>query len=480
VSERRRRVSASGRVAIAMTSLLAVAIAALCFIAYVTTLRNLTAEVDRSLLHEAQAYAAAMKGSSDSTSLVDASRGYLQGRTVAVAGPDPILLVVTGGRILSNSTIRLENAAGNVAAAEPTSAPAGFASAKIGNTEYRVLSAPVTESNGRRVGLFQAALSTETSQFIAAGVAGSLAAAGLIVVLIGTALSMWAARASLRPLRNMATGAASITHASPGRRIDYNGPPDELGSLAESLNAMLDRLERSYADQRRFVADASHELRTPVAIMRGNIELLRSGKLGQADAEESLEMLDTESQRMTRLLDELLSLARLEGSRHEFQPLDVHTLLEEGAARAKRLGDRVLDVKCSEGLWINGDPDLLDQALVNVLRNAVAHTADGGHITLSCSASPTWVLLSVTDDGPGIPQADLDRIFDRFYRAQGPRPGNSGGAGLGLAIAKRLIDLHAGEMSAVNVEPKGARFTIALPRMAPPADLGIDVPEADA
>jgi len=269
----------------------------------------------------------------------------------------------------------------------------------------------------------------------------------------------------------MATGAAGITHASPGRRIDYDGPPDELGSLAESLNAMLDRLERSYADQRRFVADASHELRTPVAIMRGNIELLRGGKLSDADSVESLEMLDTESKRMTRLLDELLSLARLEGSRHEFQLLDVRTLLEEGAARARRLGDRVLTVECAGGIWINGDPDLLDQALVNVLRNAVAHTRDGGHITLSCDASPIQVLLSVTDDGPGIPQPDLDRIFDRFYRAQGPRPGDSGGAGLGLAIAKRLIDLHAGQMSAVNVQPTGARFTIALPRMAPPRDL---------
>jgi signal transduction histidine kinase len=269
----------------------------------------------------------------------------------------------------------------------------------------------------------------------------------------------------------MASGAAVITHATPGRRIEYAGPPDELGSLADSLNAMLDRLERSYADQRRFVADASHELRTPVAIMRGNIELLRGGKLSRTDAEESLEMLDTESQRMTRLLDELLSLARLEGSHHEFQLLDVHTLLEEGAARAKRLGDRVLRVECAQGLWINGDPDLLDQALVNVLRNAVAHTVDGGHITLSCHASLTRVMLSVTDDGPGIPQPDLDRIFDRFYRAQGPRPGDSGGAGLGLAIAKRLIDLHAGEMSVVNVQPTGARFTISLPRMAPPHDL---------
>jgi signal transduction histidine kinase len=379
---------------------------------------------------------------------------------------------MASGRVLSNSDLRLETASGNRAALEPSTTPAGFATVRLGGVEYRVLSAPIAAADGSRVGLFQAALSYGTVRFVAASVAGSLAAAGLLVVLVGTALSMWAARASLRPLHRMADDAAGITHASPGGRIAYEGPADELGSLAASLNAMLDRLERSYADQRRFVADASHELRTPVAIMRGNVELLRGGRLSEADADESLEMLEAESLRMTRLLDELLSLARLEGSVHEFQPLEVRTMLEEGAARAQTLGDRVLDVQCNSGVWINGDPDLLDQALVNILRNAVAHTKPGGHITLSCAASLTSVVMSVTDDGPGIPQADLDRIFDRFYRAQGPRPGDSGGAGLGLAIAKRLVDLHSGEMSAVNVSPTGARFSIALPRLAAPAQNG--------
>ena len=452
-----------------MTSVLAVAIAALCFIAYLSTQRNLSAEIDRSLLHEAQAYAAAMKGSTTSTSLVDASRTYLQGRAGAVSGPDPILVVISGGRILSNSQLRLETATGNTASKNPTTAPAGFTTVKLGGTAYRVLTAPIADADGTRVGLFQAGLSEETAQFVAASVAGSLAATGLLVVLVGAALSVWAARASLRPLRVMADNAASITHASPGGRIAYEGPPDELGSLADSLNQMLTRLERSYADQRRFVADASHELRTPVAIMRGNVELLRGGRLSEPDAAESLAMLEDESLRMTRLLDELLSLARLEGSSHEFQPLEVRTMLEEAAARAQRLGDRVLRVECEPDVWINGDPDLLDQALVNIVRNAVAHTQPGGHITLSAVASPTNVVMSVTDDGPGIPQDDLDRIFDRFYRAPGPRPGDSGGAGLGLAIAKRLVDLHAGAMSAVNVSPTGAQFSIALPRLAAPA-----------
>jgi signal transduction histidine kinase len=314
-------------------------------------------------------------------------------------------------------------------------------------------------------------LAEGSAQAVAAGVAGALAAAGVVVVLLGSVLSIWAARRSLAPLTHMAANAAAISLASPGKRMAYDGPPDELGMLAHALNAMLERLEHAYAEQRRFVADASHELRTPVAIVRGNVELLRTGKLGGADALEGLEMIDSESKRMSRLLDELLALARLESSMHTFQPLEVRTILEEGAGRARLLGDRRVTIEGPCHVWTEGDPDLLDQALLNVLKNAVAHTTDGGMIELSCDADDTHVRLTITDDGPGIPEEELARIFDRFYRGQGPRPGDSGGAGLGLAIAQRLVDLHGGSMSAENVEGAGARFTIILPRIVAPEDL---------
>jgi signal transduction histidine kinase len=304
---------------------------------------------------------------------------------------------------------------------------------------------------------------------VALSVAVALAAAGVLVVLGGAFASVWAARHSLTPLRQMAADAAAVTHASPGRRIAYDGPADELGSLASSLNAMLARLERSYQDQRRFVADASHELRTPVAIVRGNIELLRRASLCEEDAAESLRMIETESLRMTRLLDELLALARLEGASRHFQPLEARTLLDEIAARARTLGERTVTVDGPSGLWVSGDPDLLEQALLNIVRNSIVHTQDSGHLALVCSAVGNRVFLSVTDDGPGIPPDDLDRIFDRFFRATGPRPEDSGGAGLGLAITSRLVDLHDGEIHAENAEPTGARFTIELPRIVPPS-----------
>jgi signal transduction histidine kinase len=452
-----------------MTLVLAVGVAVLCFLAYTTVRATLTAEVDRTLLHEADEYSAAMKGSSNATSLAAASRRYLQDRTGASAGPDPILLVLADGRIISNSELKLETGAGNAAAKVPTSSPAGFSTVTLNGSAYRVVSAPIANADGSRVGLFQAALSAESPASVALSVAGALGAAGLIVILGGALASVWAARQSLRPLRQMAADAAAVTHASPGRRIAYDGPEDELGSLAASLNAMLARLERSYQDQRRFVADASHELRTPVAIVRGNVELLSRGSLCEADAHESLNMIEDEALRMTRLLDELLSLARLEGASRHFQPLEARTLLDEIAAAARALGDRKVGVDGPSGLWISGDPDLLKQALLNIARNSIAHTEPGGHLTMVCSAVGNRVMLSVTDDGPGIPPDDLERIFDRFFRTGGPRPEDSGGAGLGLAITSRLVDLHDGEIRAENVEPTGARFTIELPRIVPPS-----------
>lgn len=451
-----------------MSLVTAIAVLVLCMLAYAITLRNLTAEIDRTLVRETSAYSAAVASAPASEALVAATKTYLQGRTGGQAGVSPILVLqINGGKTIKNSDVLLERASGNTALRTPASAPV-FLDVPLGNLTYRTLAIPVLATDGARIGTFEAALSEDTAANIAAGVAAALGAAGLLVVFIGSVLSIWAARGALSPLREMAAASRAISLASPGKRMTYDGPPDELGTLADALNAMLDRLEDAYGEQRRFVADASHELRTPVAIVRGNVELLRSGAVEGDEAQDALRMIDAESERMSRLLDELLALARLEGAARTFQPLEVRTILEEAAARARLLGDRTITVDGPAGLWTSGDPDLLDQALLNVVRNAVAHTTAGGCIALACEAGDGVVRLSVTDDGPGIPDAELARIFDRFYRAQGPRPSDSGGAGLGLAIAQRLVSLHGGSIIAENIPGTGARFTIELPRIDEP------------
>jgi signal transduction histidine kinase len=325
--------------------------------------------------------------------------------------------------------------------------------------------------DGGVVAVFHAALAVEPQTRTARLVAVVLTAAGLIALALGTALSLWTAGEALRPLQRMATDAEEVQHSEPGKRIAYDGPADELGSLADSLNAMLDRLEAGAAEQRRFIADASHELRTPVAIIRGNVELLRSHGVPET-CEESLAMIDDESARMARLLDDLLALARLQGPQQRaFQALHVPTLAEELAARARTIaGARTVSATCAQDdLWVLGDPDLLEQSLLNVVRNAAAHTEESGHIAIECAGDAHRVRIHITDDGPGIPAEELPRIFDRFYRAQSAgRDADSGGAGLGLAIARGLVELHGGSITAGNVEPRGARFTVELPRTEPP------------
>lgn len=470
MSRTRHRLSASSRVLLAMTGMLATSLALLVVVGYAVTARTLTSAVDATLLQESQAYSAAMQSAPVGDALDAATRAYFQGRTGGSAGVVPILLVrLNSGRVLSNSELRLEDADGN---GGRSAARASFRTVEFRGSTYRVLSVPI-QTRGSRAGVFEAALARQPAQQTAARVALTLSAAALIALAVGLLLSFWATRRALAPLTQMAEDAARITDAHLGQRIEYAGPADELGSLAESLNQMLERLEEAFGEQRRFVADASHELRTPVAVVRGNVELLLSGAAAGESASESLQMIETESVRMTRLLDELLSLARLEATGAvQFQPLEVAILLDEVAGRTRALGDREIVREGPCNVWIEGDPDLLDQALVNLARNAVAHTTEGGRITLSCSPSADTVCIEVSDDGPGITAGDLDRLFDRFFRAPGQtRDDVTGGSGLGLAITKRLVDLHGGTIHAENVEPHGARFVITLPRIDEPPPL---------
>jgi signal transduction histidine kinase len=456
----------------AMTGVLAFSISLLVLLSYLVTASAGRASLDAVLVQEVDAFSAAIKSAPKGDGLADATRAYLTSRGSSTAGLDPILLVrLTPGRVISNSDVRLESAAGN-SAPNARRGPR-FSTVTYGGVSYRMLTVPVN-SQGQHVGVFQAALADATARQTATRVALTLAAAGLIGIALGLPLSFFASRRALAPLARMAADAQAISHATEPH-ITYDGPNDELGSLADALNDMLRRLQAAYDDQRRFVADASHELRTPVAVIRGNTELLASGRISGHDADESLNMIEHEAIRMSRLLDDLLALARLESSgKSLFQPLMAQTLIDEAAARGRALGARRIEVSHGCAGWIQGDPDLLDQALANLVKNAVAHTAEGGHIVLTCTADERIVSISVTDDGPGIPEADLPRVFDRFYRSPGrQRPTDEGGAGLGLAITSRLVQLHGGRINATNVEPHGARFTIELARIPAPIDFGI-------
>lgn len=468
-----RHLSTAARVALGVTTVLVVGIVALSLIAYLGVSRRLSSDTDRALAREAEAYAAAIgpNATTRTSDLLSVSRTYLAARTGVESDAHPILLVhFAGGKVLSNSDLPLETAPGNapLLAAETTSRQ--FATLHLRGAAYRVAVVPVSSPEGKVVAVFEAALSAGPAQAVAAQLAYTLAAAGMAVVLIGAVLAGFVAQGSLRPLRRAARTAAAVTSTSLGHRIDYNGAEDDVGRMVSTLNDMLARLEASFDEQRHFVADASHELRTPLAVVRGHLELLAGGTLSPEERAEALTVAFAELERMSRLVDDLLALARLDaGQRRPKQPVELGTLVSEAAARCRAVCRARLDARPAE-VWVSGDPDGLMQAVLNLLRNADAYTPEGGTISISASREGRRAVLEVADTGPGIRPADLQRIFDRFYRSQGKRRADSGGSGLGLAITQRLVELHGGTITASNRAEGGALFRIDLPAIQAPVD----------
>jgi len=469
---RRSRVTMSARVALAVTIVLALGVLALSLAAYWRLSASLAMDLDRSLVREAEAFAGAMaSGVTEDSDVRAATRTYLAARAQSSSTFHPVLLVhfATGTpAVISNTDLLLETATGNRAALDVATAKSAFVDLTFGTERYRATTVPVRASDGTIVAVFEAALPTSATREIGTQLLATMLGLGTTIVVIGALVAVLVARAALRPLARAASTAATITQSSLGDRIEYAGPDDEVGEMARAINAMLDRLESAFGEQRRFTADASHELRTPLAVIAGHAEMLRSLEMEPAERAEELALISDEVARMGRLVDDLLALARLEsGGAGPHQPLEVSTLLAEAAARGRGLGDRTITVAAASDLWVSGDPDQLMQALLNLVGNAVAHTRPGGTITLSATApQPGLVHITVADDGPGIRREDLDRVFDRFYRVQGPRGADSGGSGLGLAITRRLVELHGGTVAASNRAGSGAVFGIELPRIA--------------
>lgn len=464
----RRRLSAAARVVLGTSLVLVIGIAAVTGVSYVAVSRHLLAEVDRSLLQEANAFAAAVAQDAPETetALVEASRLYLRARTQSGSGISPILVVrLADGRAVSNSDLRIEQAW------EAPDAPAaeGFTTLQFEGTEYRTASSPVLAADDTVLGTFHAALSLDAIRATRAGLGRTLALIGGVVALLGTVLSVAVARASLAPLARVAATANRVTQARLTERIDYEGADDEVGTMVRALNDMLARLEASFGEQRQFVADASHELRTPLAVIRGHLDLLQQGASLPAECTEPVAVLREETRRMQRMVDDLLLLARLDdrSQARAFQPLDVEVLLSEVASRIRALTTAEVRTGAPADVWVSGDPDLLEQALVNLATNSIAAAGPEGLIEISAAADARSVRLTVADNGPGFRESDLSRVFDRFYRASDQRSESGGGSGLGLAIARRLVELHGGGIKAENRPEGGARVTIELPRSAP-------------
>ena len=280
---------------------------------------------------------------------------------------------------------------------------------------------------------------------------------------------------SLRPLTRIETTAEAIAAGDLSARLPDAKPNTEVGHLVTSLNQMLSRIEESFALRiasedklRRFVADASHELRTPLTAIRGFAELHRQGAVqGEAKTAELVQRIEKESIRMSTLVEDLLLLARLDQARElQRDPVDVKTLINEVVASAQAAkSTHPISVNHADGdVYILGDSQRIHQVIANLVANAQSHTPEGTAVNISVSQNEDGITISVTDNGPGLSEADQAKVFERFYRAD-PSRVRSGldGSGLGLSIVDAVMGAHGGTVSVKSELGKGATFTLFFP-----------------
>jgi signal transduction histidine kinase len=284
---------------------------------------------------------------------------------------------------------------------------------------------------------------------------------GLATLLVGSLLAWRVAEGVLRPVGVVTRTALSISEGDLSRRIDVTGR-DEIAELARTFNDMLDRLEEAFATQRRFVDDAGHELRTPITVIRGHLELLEEDPV---ERRATLDLVSDELQRMQRIVDDLLTLAKAE--QPDFLDLDtveLEQLTREVHAKSEAIGTREWRLERLARGRVVADRQRLTQALIQLAQNAVQHTDDGALIGLGSAMTGGEARLWVRDTGPGIDPEQQERIFRRFARTGARR---SDGAGIGLSVVKAIAEAHHGRVEVDSRPGAGATFAIVIPADQP-------------
>jgi two-component system, OmpR family, sensor kinase len=309
--------------------------------------------------------------------------------------------------------------------------------------------------------------SLEERQEAIAALVGLLAVGGTAALALATALVWLLTGSAFRPIERMREEAEAVSISEPERRLTVPSTGDEVARLGESLNRMLGRLETALDRERRFVDDASHELRTPVAALKAELELALVRSRTREELEAAVRRAAADSETLARLTEDLLILARADRGRLPVRPeaVDLGSLVREAelafAARASEAGVR-LDATVEDGRGARLDPLRVRQALSNLLDNALRHTPPEGRVRVAATRSDGALVLDVTDSGPGFPEEVLARPFEPFARG-GHERGRLEGAGLGLAIVRAVVEAHGGTVSLDNPDGGGARVRLRFP-----------------
>ena len=460
--------SIRGRLTVWLATLILVGMVTLALYFYVAIATVLTGTIDQSLRVQAQQVASTYdfggpEGSSDAT-----------GQHVDIGAVDQFatagLFVETfdsRGHLLARS----QNLGGlhlpdETRASAFIHAPPQFFTRSVPGGSLRVYSLPAVRG-GSVVGLVLLASSLDQVKATTQALLVWLVVGGLCIVFLVAVGVTVLVRNGLRPLNEMATVAEDITAQRLDQRLSLDDPPAEVARLAQTFDAMLQRLDEAFATQRRFVADASHELRTPLAALQGRSELLLLNPTLDAETRAGLNMLRDEAARMGRMVANLLLVAQGD-ERHklDLRPVELDNVLLQVAQHAYTLtaGTQIqVTLHQEDRAEVLGDADLLKQALLNLVDNALTHMPQGGRLALSLSVSAGMALVSVSDTGHGIAATHLPHLFERFYRVDPARSRRNGGAGLGLSIVQWIAEAHGGRVGVESRIGHGSVFTMTLP-----------------
>jgi two-component system OmpR family sensor kinase len=407
---------------------------------------ELRGSLDAALRQRAQDVAQLAVSAPAVLSYPGALEGTTSGRQVAVE------VIDARGRIVARSeTLGAQLLPQNgVALAARRLGRAGEQDIVLGGRPFRMFAAPIADAGGPAAGgaVLVASDTTDIGHTISS-LGAAVALAGAAIVLLAAIAAAVLTRRGLRPLRRLAGAAGEIERtADPTRRLPDPATPDEIGQLTGVLNRMLSSLEAARAGERRFLADASHELRTPVTALLGNVEYaVRHGA-----SAEVLEDLRLDAGRIARLVDALLALERVGVAPPATDSVELDELVRSvSAEHAGRVTVGRLDP-----VRVRGEEDSLGRAVANLIENGIVHGPEGGAVSVSLTEHDGWARVSVSDQGPGPRPSELEHIFERFWRGSGAseRPGS----GLGLSIVAAIVERHGG-----RIDVQGAQFTVQLP-----------------
>ncbi len=367
-----------------------------------------------------------------------------------------------------NVVIKSRNLGTNALVLDPGWRGTSYFNSLVGSTTVRQAQVPLLDHEGLTLGYLLVAIPMKNAIIVLRDLQTIFFFSFPLIILTLFVLTRLIAGKSIRPIEKVIAAAEKMTQINLNERVPLPHHHDELYRLSSTINALLDRIQDAFQREKQFTADASHELKTPLAVIKGTLEILVRKPREREQYETKVQFCLTELNRMARLIDQLLMLARYESNK--MNPRIESVLLSSSVDDViKRLLPFALEkqisfnVQNTENLKVAADPAMIEMILENIISNALKYSPTGSSVTIAAERQEGTIVCSITDQGIGIPEEKLQVIFERFYRVDSSRNSSTGGFGLGLSIVKKLADLQLIKVSVKSMKNKGTSFALIFP-----------------